>query len=352
MTDVDVAIVGGGIIGCLIARELVTYAPGRSVAVLDRDVLGSGASRRSAGLHLPRGATRRVRDMAEVSQDYYERLKSNDSALPIYPLDTSVLAQDTDGVDRAYLGRANLTRVSEVPGNPVAVPDGTGVWNGEGCHYADVGALVVTLAAKLRSRVRFREGVAVTAIEHGNGEVVLRLGTDELLRAASVVLAPGPWVHAPAWRSLVEPLDVRVKLVVALHIDQVPTEQDRLIVFQDIDAFLLPMVHRGYWLFSYTSQHWDVRPDALTDGLTSASLTEGREVLEAWAPKLAELATAGRVFCDAYSPSREPLVRALDSDARIVFAGAANGSGYRLAPAIAAEATDLLPIGPGQRIET
>jgi glycine/D-amino acid oxidase-like deaminating enzyme len=58
------------------------------------------------------------------------------------------------------------------------------------------------------------------------------------------------------------------------------------------------------------------------------------------------------VFCDAYSPSREPLVRTLDHDARIVFAGAANGSGYRLAPAIAAEAADLLRIGPGQRICT
>jgi D-arginine dehydrogenase len=352
MTDVDVAIVGGGIIGCLIARELVSRSPGTSVAVLDRDVVGSGASRRSAGLHFPRGATRRVRDMADASQDYYERLKSNDPALPIYPLDMSVLARDAEEVGQAYLGRANLTPVQEVPGNPVAIPDGTGVWNGEGCHYADVGALVVTLAGELRSRVRFREGVGVTAIEHGDDEVFLRLGTGESLRAATVVLAPGPWVHVPAWRSLVEPLGVRVKLVVALHIDQVPTERDRLIVFQDTDAFLLPMVHRSHWLFSYTSQHWDVRPDALTDGLTSTSLAEGREILEAYAPKLAELATAGRVFCDAYSPSREPLVRTLDHDARIVFAGAANGSGYRLAPAIAAEAADLLRIGPGQRICT
>jgi glycine/D-amino acid oxidase-like deaminating enzyme len=350
MIDVDVAVVGGGIIGCLIARELVTRTPGTSVAVLDRDIVGSGASRRSAGLHLPRGSTRRVRDMADASQDYYERLKSHDLALPIYPLDMSVLAQDLDGMRQAYLGRAHLTRVREVPGNLVAVPDGTGVWNGEGCHYADVGALVVALTGELRSRVRFREGVAVTAIEPGDYEVVLRLGTGESLRAATVVLAPGPWVHAPAWRSLVKPLGVRVKLVVALHIDQVPTELDRLIVFQDVDAFLLPILHRGHWLFSYTSLQWDVRPDALTDGLSSASLAEGREVLEAYAPELAELATAGRAFCDAYSPGREPIVRALDDQARIVFAGAANGSGYRLAPAIAAETADLLRIEPGQRI--
>jgi D-arginine dehydrogenase len=36
------------------------------------------------------------------------------------------------------------------------------------------------------------------------------------------------------------------------------------------------------------------------------------------------------------------VVRALDETGRIVFAGAANGSGYRLAPAIASQAVDLL----------
>jgi glycine/D-amino acid oxidase-like deaminating enzyme len=57
---------------------------------------------------------------------------------------------------------------------------------------------------------------------------------------------------------------------------------------------------------------------------------------------MADSARSGRVFCDAYSADREPLVRALDEEGRLVFAGAANGSGYRLAPAIAAEAAHLL----------
>jgi D-arginine dehydrogenase len=350
MTDVDVAIVGGGIVGCLIAREIVARTPSLSVLLLDRDFVGSGASRRSAGVHFPRGATRRVREMAEASQAFYEGLKTDDAALPIYPLGMCVLSKDAVGVGRAYLDRATLTRAQEVPGGMVSVPDGTEVWNGDGCHYADVGALAVALAGGLRSRIRFREGVAVAGIEPGTDEVTLRLGTGESLSAATVVLAPGPWVHATAWRSLTEPLDVRVKLVAALHIDRVPEEQDRLIVFHDRDAFLLPLAHRGHWLFSYTSQQWDVRPDALRGGLTGATLAEGRDVLDDCAPKLVALATAGRVFCDAYSPRREPLVQKLDDDARIVFAGAANGSGYRLAPAIAAEVADLLHIGLGQRI--
>lgn len=331
--DVDVAVVGGGIIGCLIARELTGRAPHLAVTVLDRDIAGSGASRRSAGVHFPRGATRRVRQMTEYSHRHYERLRESDPALPIFPLAASVVSGDAAAVTGAYL---ELARPTERP---------DGAWDVAGCHYADVGALTTVLAGELRSRVKFREGVAVAGVESGRDGVELRLGTGESLRAGRVVIAPGPWVHAPAWRDLLEPLGVRVKQVVALHVDQVPADNDRLVVFQDVDAFLLPMAHRGHQLFSYTSQRWDVVPDELTDGLSEQALTEGREVLGLLAPRLVEHTTSGRVFCDAYSPAGEPLVRTVDEHDRIVFAGAANGSGYRLAPAIAAETADLLRIG-------
>jgi hypothetical protein len=38
------------------------------------------------------------------------------------------------------------------------------------------------------------------------------------------------------------------------------------------------------------------------------------------------------------------VLRALDEHGRVIFAGAANGSGYRLAPAIAAAAVSLLEL--------
>lgn len=53
MTSADVTVVGGGIIGCLVATEVLARAPGSRVVVLERDAVGSGASRRSAGLHFP-----------------------------------------------------------------------------------------------------------------------------------------------------------------------------------------------------------------------------------------------------------------------------------------------------------
>jgi D-arginine dehydrogenase len=142
-------------------------------------------------------------------------------------------------------------------------------------------------------------------------------------------------------------LSARVKKVVALHIEQCPSKDDSAIILEDEDAFLLPLHDRGHWLFSYTCQEWDVDPDGVGEGLSRRNVEEARQILSRYAPTLVECCTSGRVFCDAYSSNREPQVRVLDGDERIIFAGAASGSGYRLAPAIAAEAADLLDIPSG-----
>ena len=94
MTRPAVVIAGAGIIGCLIARELAALDPELSVTVLDRDAVGAGASRRSAGLHLPRGASPRTRRMSARSHAYYAELRSSHPALPIYPVGATVIGPD------------------------------------------------------------------------------------------------------------------------------------------------------------------------------------------------------------------------------------------------------------------
>jgi glycine/D-amino acid oxidase-like deaminating enzyme len=352
MTDVDVAIVGAGIIGCLVARELITRSPEASVVVLDKDTAGSGASRRSVGLHFPRGATPRVRAMAAASQRFYEGLLAGSPALPIYPLPMVVLSSEAEERDvrGVYLDHARLTPTGPAPSAPYRYPPRA--WRGDGCHYADVPALVTVLSDELRSRVRFHEGVGVTSVEPTGTGVRLGLGTGESLRAGALVLAPGPWLGARAWGALLAPLGARVKKIVALHLDRVAEPGDRVVVFQDDDSFLLPVVHRGHWLFSHTCQDWDVDPDALHEGLSGSDLATARECLGRHAPELVDRVTGGRIFCDAYSPNREPIVRAVGGSGRIIFAGAANGAGYRLAPAIAAETAALLDREPSRRNHT
>ncbi len=344
MSPPAVAIVGAGILGCMIANEIATRTPGLTSTLLDQDMAGSGATRRSAGLHVPSGGTDRVRRMAGYSQEYYEKLRRNDPALPIHPLGMTVVAAETSAphLRDVHLAEAALTRTDRVPHPAVVVPPGSGVWTADGCQYADVYALTQAIVRGLRPHTDVREGVRVTGVESGRDGVTLTLGTGETLTVDRVVLAPGPWLDADVWRTLAAPLGIRMKKIVALHIERQPHEDDHAIVFPDEDAFLLPLAHRGHWLFSYTCNEWDVGPEAPVDGLSTEHLAEAHGCLRRYAPALVEHSTSGRVFCDAYSPDREPVVRALDDAGRIVFAGAASGSGYRLAPAIASEAADLL----------
>jgi D-arginine dehydrogenase len=347
MTPPAVTVIGAGIVGCLVAHEIVARCPQAAVTVIDRDTVGGGASRRSAGLQLPRGGTVRVREMSRYSADFYSKLMANQPSLPIYPLPqtTVISAPDRHAESSvAYLPEAAMTPLAALPEPGLRLPAEAGLWRIDGCHQADVYGVCSALACELRGRVSFQEGVRVVGIESSESGVLLRLGTGQRLRTDRVVLAPGPWPHAPAWRELVAPLGIRVKKVVALHVEQLPGEQDRAIVFQDEDAFLIPLRNRGHWLFSYTNQEWDVDPDDLFDGLSADNLEQARTFLRRYSPSLAENCSSGRAFCDAYSTSGEPEIRRLDDAGRLIFAGAANGSGYRLAPAIAAEATDLLQL--------
>lgn len=52
------------------------------------------------------------------------------------------------------------------------------------------------------------------------------------------------------------------------------------------------------------------------------------------------------VFYDAYSPTGAPLVARLAAQNCIIWAGAANGSGYRFSPQIAREAVALAAEDP------
>jgi D-arginine dehydrogenase len=338
MPERGFAVVGAGIIGCRAARELASRAPATPVTVLDRDAAGTGASRRSAGLHLLRGSSDRTRRMSAYSHAYYADLRHRQPRLPIYPVGASVVTAREDGIT-SYLPAA-----APVPAAapPVTLPPGARAWRITGSHYCDVYRLTEELAAQLRPRMTFLEGVAVTGIEAGPDRVTVLGGTGARLEVAGVILAPGPWLAAPAWRDLVVPLGLRVKRVIALHIGHEPGPADEAVLFDDDDAFLLPMADRGRWLFSYSSREWDVDPDGPVTGLTAAELNEARDCLRRYSPALADACDGGQVFCDAYSPEREPVVQPLDPAGRIVFAGAACGSGYRLGPAIAAEAVGLL----------
>jgi glycine/D-amino acid oxidase-like deaminating enzyme len=340
-----IAVVGAGILGCLIARELAETDKDAVITVFDRDLAGSGTSRRSGGLFLARGTSPRTRLMSAFSHAYYANLKESHPHLPIFPIGATVV---TDGsTDPAAIGYLpDLAAPAELADRSVGGPGGGRAWRIGGSHYADVYRVTQAIAELERPAVRFAEGAAVTGLTIGRADVTVHCGTGEHLRADQVVLAPGPWLATPAWRDLLSPLGLRVKKIVAIHIERRPDPADEVTLFDCDDAFLLPLHHRGHWLFSYTCPEWDVDPDQLTGGLSAANVEEARACLRRCAPALADACTSGRVCADAYSPSREPVISRLPgTQGRVVFAGGASGSGYRFAPAIAAQTADLLSEG-------
>lgn len=342
MDTVDLAIVGGGVVGALIAHEAVAARPGMTVAVLERGMVGHGASSRSAGVHFPRGATARVRSMSEHSERVWARL-AVELGLPIREVAATVVTAGGAGAIADTYLRLGAETAPADPARGWAAPPGARAWALHGCHHADVHGVVDRVLASLRDRVTVLEGTEVTRLSSG-AEHRLTLGHGRELLARRVVLAPGPWIAHSAWADLVAPLGLRVKKVVATHLGSSPAPGDPLTIFHDEDAFLLPLHTRGHVLFSYTCDRWDVTPDDTGLVLERADLEDARAVLGRYAPGLVDRCDSGRVFCDAFSPRREPVVTELRPG--LVFAGAAGGSGYRLAPAIAAETVAALDLAP------
>lgn len=339
MRTADIAIVGGGIVGALVTREAAAAFPGAVIVVLERGLIGHGASSRSAGVHFPRGATERVRSMTRYSHRYWQDI-AVELDLPVFETDAIVVASagDADAVRTAYLELGEPVTAGRAAQGWTA-PPGTVVWTVPGCHYADVGAVAARILTALRDRVTIWEGSEVVAIVPGEDNRLL-LGHGAEVRARRVVLCPGPWIAHPAWADLIAPLGIRVKKIVAAHIEAVPEANHPLAIFHDEDAFLLPLRHRRHLMFSYTSGVWDVNPDTVERGLSPCDLDGARSVIERYSPELASRCQSGRVFCDAYGGHRAPIVTEIGPG--LVFAGAAGGSGYRLGPAMAAEALEAM----------
>jgi D-arginine dehydrogenase len=339
-----IAIIGAGITGCLVARELLAAVPTRRITLIERDLVGCGASQRSAGIHFPIGATDRVRSWAAFSAQYYRDLTSRIPGVPIFPLHAFAACSQQHAAEyrsRFVSPRPLENRRGQRLG-PLGDPGDLAVWHMPGSQCGDVAAIVQTLARELRNRVALLEGMVVEKITERMDSVTVTLACGDEPAFDRLVLAPGPWVNATPWQTLTEPLGVRVKKVVALHFDY-PLEEDKVaVLLPEEDAFVVPLPYRQHWLFSYTCPEWGFDPDVSPLGVTSRNLCEARDVLRRYSPELAATLRSGRVFCDAYSPTREPLVTGVGHSGRIVFSGAANGSGYRLGPAIADETARLL----------
>src|SRR5689334_5180927 len=85
MDSVDVVVIGGGTVGgwtaCLLAEA------GHSVALVEADTLGSGASSRAAGMVRAQGGTEAAIRLGMFSRDFYSGQRDR------FPLDSGFVQQ-------------------------------------------------------------------------------------------------------------------------------------------------------------------------------------------------------------------------------------------------------------------
>ncbi|MCG3462485.1 FAD-binding oxidoreductase [Xenorhabdus bovienii] len=343
MSQQNIAIVGGGILGCLIAKEILQSSPDCQLTIIDSGLVGAGASQFSAGVHFPVGRSERVRKLSLFSERYYAQAKTLQPDLPIYPVDFQV-ASPIDARDEFIVRCQRLTRLATAKVSPLLADIGSqyDFWQLIGCHFTDVYMLVQRWFRDLQHQAQILESTRVEKIEEKDGKVHLGLSLRGETTFDRVILAPGPWMNTVPFKRLTSDLGLRTKRVVALHCVGLTSETPALFLPSE-DIFLVPFPHRGHALLSYTCDEWDVNPEIVRQqSITSAELAKAQRLLHASLPQLTVTIHSGRMFCDAYSKDYEPVVRTVGESGNIVFAGACNGAGYRLAPGIAQEVTQIL----------
>lgn len=355
----DLAVVGGGIIGVFAAWQAAKLHPDWHVLLAERSLIASGATRYSVGLHLPFGRTAVHREMEIASAAVYRELAGLMPELGIRRLPffgvvskaglPATLAQSTTSELRVL--EAPEAELPERPFPGFVLGGDQCVLGGARAGYSFPDQIALHLAWHFAEGVRgvLWEGVEITAVWRGNAGLRLSTADGREIAARRVVLATGPWALRGPGADLAREAGVRIKKVVALHLDRCPEPGDPILFFFDEDAFLLPVPERREWLFSFTCRVWDPEPEASELRVTESDRELGLAVLSRYCPGLASSCRGGRVFCDAYGPDWTPVVKVFGSYPGLVLAGAGSGSGCRLAPAIARQALNALesPAGRG-----
>ena len=352
MPDFDLVVIGAGIVGTMAAYVARQQRAEWRILLVDRSLVGTGVTQYSVGLDIPYGRNDAQQHYSRLSTAFYRDLKASIPELPLYELPFfGVVAREN--VNRTCTGFTNhgirLATEAERAQLHESYPDLTINENQvllTGCtaRYGFPQAIVRTLVTRLSQgpQAECWEGVEIHTVQSGAEGFLLTTNDGRSIAARRVLVATGPWLLDGPGAGVARDSGVRIKKVAALHVNRCPTASDAILLFFDEDAFLLPVIQRQEWIFSFTSEEWDCAPEVSRLRISNQDRELALGILQRYCPSFVPYCHGGRVFCDAYSRDRVPLVTRVSERNDFVIAGAGSGSGYRLAPGIALEALSRL----------
>ncbi|RKH51779.1 FAD-binding oxidoreductase [Corallococcus sp. AB050B] len=354
----DLVVVGAGIVGTLVALLAKRHHPGWRIALVDRSLMGHGATLYSAYLDVPLGSTPVRRMLTERSRVLYQQLRAELPDLPLRDLPAVFLTaaareqERLDGLVRDAASaprRVDAARALELAPPGFRAPEGAVVLGDVQAARCTAPTLVTTLARAFLSQPGSvcLEGVEIIRVTpEGDGSQRLTAHDGRELKARRTALCLGPWLGSTRTALAGVSQHWRVKKIAALHVPIAPHPDAPVLYLLDDEAFLLPQPEHGRFLFSFRSEHWDCEPEVSTLRIDPPDQARARGILERYLD-VSGLELGGRVFCDAYSADTNPSVEPLAAVPGAFAVGGGAGSGFRLAPALAERAVHALEAGTG-----
>ena len=133
-------IVGGGVIGHVLAWRLSNAHPEIDIVLVERDLPGNGASARSAGLHFPLGKSFRARKMSIEGSRFYSQAIKSGSELPIsqVPLRVHCPIEHLPILREAASSSSELSEAIDVGNIHSHLGSSDPVWQIKGANIAQV----------------------------------------------------------------------------------------------------------------------------------------------------------------------------------------------------------------------
>jgi D-hydroxyproline dehydrogenase subunit beta len=347
----NLAIVGGGITGAWCLHFAAQKFPAWRIILLESSRIAGGATAHSAGVFFAVGRSDRERHLAARSAVHYAAVRNRftleSSEAPAYWIADraalpSLLKMSVGFTVECCQG--GLEGATDSWGLRVVRDTAETLFCGGTSISMEPAAVATALIrhAALSSSASVCEGVGVQQIDAAAGAIELVLSDGSILTAGRIIVAVGPWIaHGPMANGLIESVaserDIRIKKVVALHIDRSPVSRSPAIFLHSHDAYLMPIPRRKQWLFSFRSEEWNVKVEGQALTISQIDRDLAHSILGQYFPGLVDHCFGGRVFCDAYTADSEPVVSSRDND-RLIVVGAGSGAGFRLAPGLAEEA--------------